>query len=390
MRTRPAGTLARWALLTVTLAGLILGFALPAGASARGHRVPGSARTTPSLARVLQRSPLLDRVLGHGGRVTPAAVSNELSFNGSETVTSSTGVALNLNIAATEDLASGSTQRVSFDVDLSKQSGTDTDAHEWDFSLTRASVTFDSGTGVITLSSGKQINPFGKATLTFTPSFTGSEPCAVSGTTTFYQGDANGLFTFDTGSKKWGSVGSSSFTFEESSAEYDKACNQGKSPTSTPACTTSVSWEAAVSDTATNMTLLEGSSGDSGPNVGLVRAIALSAPSGAARLDVVIAPAPAPVLTVLSPGAKMTISTTPGDKVSTGSATATSSSSPTATTSTCLNSANKKKTETQDDWSAKVASDAGHTLVIKTAVGGNVKLKGSPGISGDIFQNSFA
>jgi hypothetical protein len=393
MRIRTACTIGRGVLLSGALAGLLVALALPAGASAR----PGgaaSAGRTQHLASALAHS----RIAGlaptrAGARTAPDTVSNELTLNGAETATTSTGVVLNTNIVAEEDLTTGSTQPVAFDVYLSKQSAVDVEAHEWQFSLTRSSLTFNKSTGAISVASSKQLNPFGTATLSFVPTFTGPEPCAVSGTTTFYQGTVNGTFKFDTGSKKWGTLGSSSFTFEESSAEYDKACDQGTSPSTTPACNTSVAWDAVVSDTPTNETVLEGASGTSGgggPFVGMSRAVDLTSPSGAVRIDVIQAPAPAPVLTVRSPGAKITVSTTPGDKVTKGSATGTSSASPTVTKSKCLDPSSTKKTETEDDWAATLASDAGHTLVFKSAIGGNVKLKGSPGISGDIFNYSYA
>jgi len=393
MRNRTVGTIGRGALLSGALAGLLVALALPAGAAARPHAA-ARPQGLPRLGRVLAGGPIAGLLPARlARRPLAGTVSNELTLNGAETVTTSTGVVLNANIVAEEDLSSGSTQPASFDVYLSKQSAVDIEAHEWQFSLTRASLTFDKSTGAISVASAKQLNPFGTATLSFVPTFSGPEPCAVSGTTTFYQGTVTGNFTFDTGSKKWGSLGSSSFTFEEASAEYDKACDQGPPPATTPDCETSVAWDAVVSDTATNETLVVGASGTSGgggPFVGMSRAISLASPSGADRIDVIEAPAPAPVLTVLSPGAKITASTTPKDKVSKGSATGTSSASPTITTSKCLDPSSKKETETEDDWAAKVASDTGHTLTFKSAVGGNVKLKGSPGVSGDIFQYSYA
>ncbi|HXY70987.1 MAG TPA: hypothetical protein VEM41_00455 [Actinomycetota bacterium] len=393
MRTRTAGTIARGVLLSGALAGMLLGFTLPAGAAGRPHAVARGPRIQLP-GRAFARSPIAGLLpIRLAGRPSDDTVSNELSLNGAETVTTSTGVTVNASIVAEEDQSSGSTQPASLDVYLTKQSSVDIEAHEWEFTLTRASMTFDKTTGAITIASGKQLNPFGTASLSFVPTFSGPEPCAVSGTTTFYQGTVTGKFMFNTRSKKWGSLGSSSFVFEEASAEYDNQCDQGTSPTTTPDCEASVSWDAVVSDTSSNMTIVQGASGTSpggAPFVGMARAVDLSSPSGAVRIDVIEAPSPAPVLTVLSPGAKITVSTTPKDKVSAGSATGTSSASPTTTTNKCLDASDKKKTETDDDWAATVASDAGHTLTFRSAVGGNVKLMGAPGIAGDIYQDSYA
>jgi len=391
MHRRLTGSLASGTLVSLALAGLIVGMALPAAATARPGGAASRLRSVPAIPAALAHSPLARRLrpAGVGGKAT---VSNDLSVGGDAAVTSSTGVKLEADVSAGEDLTTGSKKPAELDVDLSASGlGKDSETHGWEFSLTRASLTFNAKTGALTVASGKQINPYGTVSLAFTPGKGTTVPCSVSGSETFYQGALAGTFMFNPKSKLWGTLGSTSFTLSDGGLSVDNACNDGPPPPpGTPPCSTSISWDAFVSDTASNTTIVSGSASGSPGNVTMGRIVKLKTPAGASRIDIVTAPAPAPVLTVLKKGATLDVTTTAKDKVSSGSATGSSSSAPKVTTSTCVNAKNKKETETDKDWSASFASNAGHTLTFKSAVGGNVTLKGAPGVSGDILQDTYA
>lgn len=145
------------------------------------------------------------------GAATPQAES--LSSH-AQSVKTSTGKSLRLQVEAYKTTASSSTDKVQLSVNLSTGwpygNG---ETHTWRFLTARSDFTYSPSTGKGSVTTGKEIEPFGSISLSFAK--TGqTTTCYDDGIrVTDVKGTLHGKVSFDTRLSAWGHVSDSSFTF---------------------------------------------------------------------------------------------------------------------------------------------------------------------------------
>jgi hypothetical protein len=249
-----------------------------------------------------------------------AVVSKSLSLaSDAQSVKTSTGKSLKLQVTALKMTTHGDTSAVILSVNLS--TGTPYgkgETHSWRFSTSRGSFTYSASTGKASVSTGKEIQPFGLLSLTFTKTGQSTSKCAVAGSLTNIKGKLHGKVDFDTSLSTWGSVSSTSFTFATPNiVSISNGCNGGEG---TVPCSVATTWSGpslgdqsgsayesgyAVTVSGTTTSTITGS-----------RTTSLSKPQGASRADVLTAVAPSPSIN----SSMLTVRTKAGSPVS-GSAT---------------------------------------------------------------------
>jgi hypothetical protein len=286
----------------------------------------------------------------------PVPMSQDL-FSGSKTVHTSTGKSLHFSVSAHKDTTSDATSSASMGVTLT--TGTpylSGETHIWSFGLTRSSFGYDTATGKGTLNTGTQITPFGTMKLTFTKSKSSTRKCTQSGSTTTVRGKLQGKVNFDSKSG-WGTVSNKTFSFSAPNVlTITNGCNEtifnGLFP-----CFHGTGWDAPAIDSTTNasgFTIFTGNNPRS--VISVTRSVLLSHPTGGARHDELIAPAPAAAIS----GNTLTVKVKSGSPVTgTGKVVG-----PKTSTSTfkCSSGGHKKTQKTVFHSNAHWSSKAGKPL----------------------------
>lgn len=249
-----------------------------------------------------------------------AAVARSLSLSShAQSVKTSTGKSLKLEVTAFKTTTSGNTSPVSVTVNLS--TGTPFgkgETHSWRFSTSRSVFSYSPSTGKGTLDTAKEIQPFGSMSLSFTKTGQSTTKCAVSGSVTNVKGRLHGKVNVDTNLSTWGRVSDSTFTFSTPNViSLSNGCNGGEGPVP---CSVATTWSgpplAAPSGSAYVSGYAVTVSGTTTSTITGSRTTGLSKPPDASRSDVLTAAEPAPHVD----GSTLTISTKTGSPVS-GSAT---------------------------------------------------------------------
>ena len=228
-------------------------------------------------------------------------------------VHSSSGKTLRLSVTAFKNTAKGSTDKASVGINLSTRLPFNKgETHAWQFQVTRSDVNYSSGTGTISGSFGK----YGSVDLTFNKTGQSTSKCSVSGTMTTVKGRLHGAIHVDTNTKAWGSVNAKSFAFDTPNVlTVNNSCNNGEG-TGNLRCFTATTWSAPPIVGGGGSTFVSGySSTAAGKTKTLVtgtRSTQLSRPSGASRIDTLVATAPAPAIS----GNNLTVKTSSTGPVS--------------------------------------------------------------------------
>lgn len=224
------------------------------------------------------------------------------------------------------------------------------ETHEWTFQITKASFSFNIGTGKGSLSTGKQLKPFGKLALSFNT--TGKKHTQTCGTyvSVSQAVTVHGALSFNSktkGKKGWGKVGGSDkHTLSGKSHVYYQtgafACCGGGF---TNPCSAGVEWNAST-QVGTKETQMFGSLNGSHGFLEVSRNASLKKPKGAIRTDAMNVPDNN--VSFASHGGNATLSIGATKHV-TGSAKLASTSAGTSYPSTC---GKHHKTMTTTTWQA--------------------------------------
>ena len=255
-----------------------------------------------------------------------AATVVKLELNGHTiTVTTSTGHALRLAVAAFKDITEGDTSKAAINVTLSTGKAVGFgETHRWSFAAPRSAFTFHKKSGNATLVSGAALGDFGSLDLAFEKDQRTFERCSGGGTETTYAGKLSGTVHFRTGTA-WGRVSKKQLSFTtHNEVVVDASCEEaeGTGEGGQAQCHQSISWVGPTGTLPTGLTTPYGSAFFSGgpkrPSITGVRTVSLPSPRGADRADYLVAETPAPQLDANTN--TLSITTEPGTAVS-GSAT---------------------------------------------------------------------
>ncbi len=299
--------------------------------------------------------------------VAMAATATTLSLDGATTVKTSNKVSWTMVVGWDRESV---TAAPSMNIDLLhtyKTGGAGLEMHDWSFSLSASTLKFNAATGVGTLSTGKQLNPVASATLTFKATSHHNGSCS-KGSETIYVGSLSGKVSLVTGLKGGGTVGGTlSFKLGKPELTLDHSCTVRVTPVNE--CTAGIIFASGSSSSTTPMAdgYSETASGKAIDYVGVIRSTKLSAPKGAARLD--MAEQDAPPATYNSTTKVLSVTTTTAGLIR-GSATLSGGSwySYTNPTPCTYGGKSYKITDTGAAY-AKYSSPAGKAISAKMAIG---------------------
>ena len=266
------------------------------------------------------------------------AKSQTLSSH-AQSVRTSTGKSLKLEVTAAKTTTSGNTSPV--DLRISLSTGVPYgkgETHAWTYSTSRAVFSYSASTGKGTLRTGSEIQPFGSLSLSFTKTGQSTTTCAVSGSVTNVKGKLHGKVDFDTKLSAWGTVNDGTFTFSTPNViSLNNGCNggEGKVP-----CSVATTWSGPSAVTPSDSAYESGYAvtvaGTTTSTITGSRTTGLSRPSTASRSDVLTAAAPAPTMN----SSTLTVHTKAGSPVS-GSATISGGQASTTSQACALNGHSK-------------------------------------------------
>lgn len=251
-----------------------------------------------------------------------AATVVKLELNGhTVSVTTSSGQALRLAVAAFKDITEGDTSKAAINVTLSTGKAVSFgETHRWSFRAKRSAFDFHKKSGNATLMSGAALGDFGSLDLSFQKDHREFEKCSGGGTETTYVGTLSGAVHFRSHTP-WGRVSKKHLSFKSNNeVVVDASCEEaeGAGEEEEADCHESISWVGPTGTVPDGLTTQFGSAFFSGgpkrPSITGVRTVTLSSPRGAGRADYLVAESPAPQLD--SNTNTLSITTTPGTRIS--------------------------------------------------------------------------
>jgi hypothetical protein len=307
------------------------------------------------------------------------------------TVWTTTGQKVHFSVDMYHDSAD-----TSIDVDLSKGSVMGED-HDWTFETKPSVLAYSKGKG--TLTTGTQFGPYGQLKLSFVKVAHSSRNCRnddnVATSVSNVKAKIKGVVAFvarssATQNSKWGAIRKGSSTspyhFRYLYAHYITTTNGAcgitapPAPGTTPSCVAGTTWDGPMAG-ASSMRFIAGSAQSGGQSLILgMRFVSLGRPMYASRMDIVVTPAPEPVLDTSTGNGVLTVSTQAGT-AATGSATLTATAPADVTSAGVCNdtTTSTTKAESLSDYASADFANGSTPLTVASGVGAPISVPDTAG-----------